>query len=621
MTQGQGRRSRDVLLEVDDLHISFDTPSGPVFAVNGVNLQLHRGEMLSILGESGCGKSATAKAIMGILPTPPGRIRKGSIRFAGRELTTLDQRERRALMGSEIAWVPQDPLSSLNPSFKIGWQLVEGIRAHAKVSRRAARDRAAELLDDVGLSNPREQLNKYPFQLSGGMRQRVLIAMAIATRPQILIADEPTTALDVTIQAEILHLLKRIRAGNDMAVLMITHDCALAAAVADNVAIMYAGRIIESGPTKEVFHRPAHPYTRGLMQSTPSLALGERLAPIPGTPPKLMDQPSGCSFAPRCGYRIGECLDVVPPDKDVSSSHRAACLRTAAVVGEPSLIDRFLMSGSAQLTASERRIGELVLTGRGLVKIFGEHRAVDGVDFDLRDGETLCIVGESGSGKSTLARLILGLERPTQGTVQYRGMTISDPATSLPRALRQEIQFVAQDPYSSLDPRMKVRRIISEGWRIHRGLLPKAEWNGEAKRLLERVGILGDDILDRYPHEFSGGQRQRIAIARALALRPSVLVLDEPISSLDVSVQAQVIRLLQDLQDEQGLAYIFIAHDLSVVEYLATNVLVMYHGKVMERGPGTRVFREPQNDYTARLASANPTWEVSGRAVIKAVPR
>jgi len=489
------------------------------------------------------------------------------------------------------------------------------------MGRAQARERAAQLLDSVGLPNPHEQLNKYPFELSGGMRQRVLIAMAIATEPQILIADEPTTALDVTIQAEVLALLKSIQIKNNMAVLMITHDCALAAAVADHVAIMYAGRVIEAGPTAEVFRRPAHPYTRGLMQSTPSLALGEKLAPIPGTPPKLMDAPSACSFAPRCSYSIERCLEVVPPQTGVSASHLAACLRTDAVTDEPSLIDRFL-TGSLAVGAKRGSVdGEPVLSGRGLVKTFGSMRAVDGIDFDLHDGETLCIVGESGSGKSTLARLILGLETPTEGSVSYRGKTISDPQTTMPRALRREIQFVAQDPYSSLDPRMKVGRLISEGWRIHRDVLPQSEWNAEATRLLERVGIKGEQILERYPHEFSGGQRQRIAIARALALRPSVMVLDEPISSLDVSVQAQVIRLLQDLQDQEGLCYIFIAHDLSVVEYLATNIIVMYRGKIMEQGPGGRVFRAPEHEYTVRLASANPTWEASGRAVIRAAAR
>ncbi|MDN3520452.1 dipeptide ABC transporter ATP-binding protein [Halomonas ramblicola] len=608
----------DVLLEVDDLHISFDTPTGPLYAVNGVSLKLRRGEMFSILGESGCGKSATAKSIMGILPMPPGRIRRGSIRFAGQELTELSHRERRAMMGADIAWVPQDPLSSLNPSFKIGWQVIEAIRTHKDVSRSAARERAAELLDAVGLQNPREQLDKYPFELSGGMRQRVLIAMAIATEPQLLIADEPTTALDVTIQAEILQVLKEIQIKNNMAVLMITHDCALAAAVADRVAVMYAGRVIESGPTAEIFHQPAHPYTRGLMQSTPSLAMDEKLEPVPGTPPKLMDPPSGCSFAPRCSYCIERCKEAVPPQAAVSPSHQAACIRTEAVIAEPSLIDRFLSAESLPASENEKVTGPPLMMGRGLVKTFDGFRAVDGIDFDLHEGETLCIVGESGSGKSTLARLILGLESPTEGTVEYRGKPIITPGTTMQRELRREIQFVAQDPYSSLDPRMKVGKIISEGWRIHRGLVPESEWDEEAERLLARVGIQGEQILDRYPHEFSGGQRQRIAIARALAVRPSIVVLDEPISSLDVSVQAQVIRLLQDLQDEHGLAYIFIAHDLSVVEYLAKNIIVMYQGKVMERGPGKRVFNEPEDPYTARLASANPKWEASGRAVIQA---
>lgn len=615
------------LLEVENLHISFDTPTGPLYAVNGVSLHLDRGEMLGVLGESGCGKSAMAKAIMGILQIPPGRIRAGSMHYAGRELTELPSVERRALMGKEIAWIPQDPLSSLNPTFRIGWQLMEAIRVHHEVSKKQARERCVELLASVGLPAPRNLLDRYPFELSGGMRQRVLIAMAIAPEPKILIADEPTTALDVTIQAEILLLLRKIQQDTQMGVLMITHDSALAGAVADRVAIMYAGQIVETGRTGEVFGAPSHPYTRGLMQSTPSLALDDDLIPIPGSPPKLMDAPSSCSFANRCSRRVERCNQEMPSLVPSGGTRLSACFEHVATAAEVGLIRRFLDAGVGRRQVDEVDTGPAILVGRGLVKVFGrrrrrsrrpadETRAVDGIDFDLHAGETLCVVGESGSGKSTLARLILGLEQPTAGTVDYRGSRVVGAGMTMPRTLRREIQFVAQDPYSSLNPRMQVGDIIAEGWRVHRGIVALRDREGAATTLLDRVGISGNDILRRYPHEFSGGQRQRIAIARALALEPSIVVLDEPISSLDVSVQAQVIRLLKDLQDERGMAYIFIAHDLSVVEYLAKTVIVMHHGKVVEQGPGRRIFVSPVDSYTRRLSGSNPRWQADGTAVI-----
>ena len=621
-------RRGDRLLEVKGLHVSFDTPSGPLYAVNGVDMEIRAGEMFGIIGESGCGKSATAKTVMGLLPMPPGRIRQGSVRFQGRELTTLGRDARRRMMGNEMAWIPQDPLSALNPAFRIGWQVVEAIRTHQKISKSDAWDRGVELLTQVELPRPRELMNRYPHELSGGMQQRALIAMAIAPRPKLLIADEPTTALDVTVQAEIMLLLKQIQSDNQMGVMMITHDCGLASAVVDRLAVMYAGRVVEAGTVEEVLTQPAHPYTRGLLQSSPSLAIETRLSPIPGAPPKLMDPPTACSFAPRCRFRIDRCDEELPPNFPISSGRSSACFEHERVIEEPSLIQQRLdyVAKVSQIGAS-RETREPIMSGRGVVKVFGsgrgrsrgeEVRAVDGIDFDLYAGDSLCIVGESGSGKSTLARIIMGLETPTAGTITYHGKTMVSPTQSLPRQRRKEIQFVAQDPYSNLDPRMTIAEIIGEGWRVHKNLMPRGDRNAAAVALLESVGIKGEDVLKRYPHEFSGGQRQRIAIARALALQPSVLVLDEPISSLDVSVQAQVIRLLQDLQEERELAYIFIAHDLSVVEYLAMGIIVMHRGKVVEHGRGNRVFHEPQHDYTQRLIRSNPEWQASGKAKIEA---
>lgn len=619
------------LLEVRDLRVTFDTPEGPLHAVNRVEFTVEEGEVLGLLGESGSGKSATAKSIMGILQTPPGRIVSGEILLRGRDLLKMPAKVRRALMGSQLGWIPQDPLSSLDPTFTIGYQISETLRRHSELTRTEARKEAVALLAAVDLPRPDRLMSAYPHELSGGMRQRVLIAIAIAPKPALLIADEPTTALDVTVQAEIMLLLKALQEERRTGVILITHDSALAGAVADRVAIMYAGAIVEAGPAQDVFRHPAHPYTAGLLRATPSLAVDRMLYTIPGSPPKLLEEPSSCSFADRCAVRQPICLNAVPEAMRVGEGRTSACFEALATVAQPSIIDLFLATQGAQRQSTAASEDAPILRGRDLTKVFAASRgrgrkspadtqgtvAVDAVDVELQTGETLCVVGESGSGKSTLARLLLGLLPPDSGTVEFRGEQVISPTQALARRLRREIQFVAQDPYSSLDRRMQVGRIVGEGWRANPGTVDRKDWPEAAAKVLASVGIDVPNAVRRLPHEFSGGQRQRIAIARALAMDPSVLVLDEPVSSLDVSVQAQVINLLKEIQAEKSLSYIFITHDLSIVEAFASSVIVMKQGKVVEQGTRDAVLFDPKHEYTRRLLDSSPRWEASGRSTIR----
>jgi peptide/nickel transport system ATP-binding protein len=527
------------LLEVQDLSVEFQTRYGTVRALRSVNWHVDRGETLAILGESGSGKSVSVAAVMGLIDTPPGFVTAGRILYRGKDLLAATPRERRDVNGRRIAMVFQDPLAALNPVYTVGWQVAEMLRAHGTPAA-DARARAVALLDRVGIPDPARRADDYPHQFSGGQRQRVMIAMAIALRPDVLIADEPTSALDVTIQAQILKLLKDLQAETGMGLVLISHDLAVVADVADRVVVMTGGEVVETGPVATVFEQPAHPYTRKL------------LAALPGREP----------FREPAAER--------PPLLDVRDLAKHYEIRRSAFSNRPG----------------------------GVVK------ALDGVTFTLAEGETLGIVGESGSGKSTLARTILGLERPTGGTVTFRGEPLARYDGPGGKALRRRIQAVFQDPTASLNPRMTVEQIVSEPWAVHPDVLPRPRWRQRVEELLAQVG-LDPSHPHPQPHQFSGGQRQRIAIARALALKPDLILCDEAVSALDVSVQAQVIELLKSLQRENGLSYLFIAHDLPVVRDFADRVLVMYRGRIVEQGPTRQIFTAPEHPYTRELLAAN----------------
>jgi peptide/nickel transport system ATP-binding protein len=530
------------LLEVDDLAVEFHTAHGTVHAVRGISYHLDGGETLAILGESGSGKSVSASAILDLIDSPPGFITRGRILYRGRDLLPLSPGQRRQVNGRKIAMIFQDPLAHLNPVYTVGWQVAETLRAHGAGAAEAGR-RAVDLLDRVGIPDARRRADDYPHQFSGGQRQRVMIAMALGLRPDILIADEPTTALDVTVQAQILGLLEELQAETGMGLLLITHDLGVVAEVADRVAVMQDGLIVETGPVRDVFHHARHPYTRKLM------------AAVPG----------------RGGW----------------SGAAAEAVAEAPLLRVEGLTKHYTVTKGVL----RRPTGEVV-------------RAVEDVSFTLRRGETLGIVGESGSGKSTLARTLLRLEEPTAGHAFFEGHDILTAGEAELFSLRRKIQVVFQDPTASLNPRMTVADLVSEPWAIHRGMVPRARWKEKVQELLDQVGLTRAHAR-RYPHQFSGGQRQRIAIARALALEPELIICDEAVSALDVSIQAQVIELLKRLRRELGLSYIFIAHDLPVVRDFADRVLVMYRGCVVEEGATARIFEAPEHPYTQALLAAS----------------
>jgi peptide/nickel transport system ATP-binding protein len=525
----------DHLLEVCNLSVDFHTAQGAVHAVRNVSWHLDRGESLAILGESGSGKSVSASAIMNLIDCPPGEITSGEVFFGGRDLLKLSDDERREINGKKIAMIFQDPLSHLNPVYTAGFQITEALTTHG-VDRRLAYDRALHLLRRVGIPEPELRINTYPHQFSGGQRQRLMIAMAVALKPDILIADEPTTALDVTVQAQILALLEELQEETGMGLLLITHDLGVVAEVADRVVVMNSGEIVEGGAATSVYHEPVHPYTKKLIAAVPGA--GEMAAPL------------------QTG--IKPILDV---DK--------------------------------------------------LSKHYGDFVALDQASFTVLPGETVAIVGESGSGKSTLAKTLLRLEDATAGAAYYQGRDLVTMSASDLFAIRREIQMVFQDPTQSLNPRMTVGELIAEAFVIHPEILPRAKWTARVRDLLHQVG-LDPAYIHRYPHQFSGGQRQRIAIARALALEPKLVICDEAVSALDVSIQAQVIALLNRVQDDLGLSYIFIAHDLPLVRDFAHRVVVMQAGRIVEQGPVREIFENPREAYTQALlaASLHPDPEV-----------
>lgn len=597
------------LLSVRDLNVSFGSGQAVVRAVDGVSLEVGAGERVAIVGESGSGKSVTARALLGLV-APGGRITEGSVQLEGRELRSLKKRAMAKVRGQEIGLVLQDPRGALDPLKTIGQQLRQPLKMHRGLKGRAADAEAIELLRRVRMSDPETRVNQYPHELSGGMCQRVVIASVIAAQPKLLIADEPTSALDASTAEGVLRLIRELATDYGMAVLFITHDLSMVAKFADRVLVMYMGRIAEEAAVDDLFQRPRHPYTRGLLDSIPGRAGRRPTDPIPGSVPDSATQLSGCAFHSRCKF-VQEICTVDVPALEPPRSNLA---RRSACHFQEELAPVLATTGEAPADSSpivESLLGDELLRVESLSKSFalragpfkksGSVRAVADVTFSIRAGEVLALVGESGSGKSTTARMILGLENPTSGKITFRGEDLGE-ASERSRELRRQLQVVFQNPDSSLDPRLRAGAVITQPLAINKIGTAK-ERRQRACELLEQVGMSATHV-DRYPHEFSGGQRQRIAIARALAVRPELIVCDEPVTALDVSVQAQILNLLQDIQHREALSYLFIAHDLSVVRQLADRVAVMYLGRIVELSDADAFFAGPEHPYSAALLSA-----------------
>ncbi len=603
------------VLEVRDLQTHFPTGAGTIRAVDGVSFTVGRGETLGIVGESGSGKSMTALSVMRLLETP-GRVVGGSVRFLGRDVLQMRPAEMRALRGNQIAMVFQDPMTSLNPVLRIARQLREAMVVHGRSPAEAGR-RSIALLRRMGFSTPERTLRGFPHQLSGGMRQRVVLAMGMSNEPALLLADEPTTALDVTIQAQILELMRELNAEFGTAIVLISHDLGVIAGLCSRVVVMYAGEVVEEGPTEQVLADPRHPYTWALMNAVPRLdsTLGSRrLSTIDGMPPSPLAQHGGCRFAPRCPFREAVC-DTHPTLTPMGPGRASRCW--VAARGE-----HFPAGIPATAGVPEQRVqpdAPPLLVATDLVKHFpvpgggwlGRKRvvhAVDGISLSIRRGEVLGVVGESGCGKSTLGRTLLRLYKPDSGTITYDGQAIATATQATIRPLRRRMQMVFQDPYGSLNPRMTIGETLAEPLAFH-ALARSENIASRVATLLDTVG-LSSTAAGRYPHEFSGGQRQRVAIARALAFEPEFIVADEPISALDVNIQAQIINLMVDLQERLGLTYLFIAHDLAVVRHISDRVLVLHLGKVAELGSAAELFADPLHPYTRYLISAVPVPDV-----------
>ena len=609
------------LLDIRDLHTDIEIRSGVVHALSGVDLHVNPGETLGIVGESGSGKTMTALSLMGLLPQG-GSVSSGQIILDGQDLTKLALKEKRKLRGTKVGMIFQDPLTSLNPTMKIGLQVCEPLRVHEKLSKKEALERAVEILKRVGMPRPEVVINNYPHQLSGGMRQRVMIAMALVCKPRILIADEPTTALDVTTQMQILDLIDELRDEYQMGVILITHDLGVVAGHTDRVAVMYAGRIVETAPTKTLFTEPKHRYTSSLMAALPerALAAGTKLFSIPGAPPSLTNLPVGCRFAARCLWATNECRAGYP-DLSGDDTHTFSCfhpvqegdespaalqakLDTQKNGDEAGAQQAPLVSSKVLLDVKEAS-REYESAGSGFFKRDkGVVSAVDRVSITVKKGETYGLVGESGCGKSTMGRLIAGLERPSGGAIELDGRDLATLKGRDAVTIHRDVQMMFQDSYAAMDPRMRIDQILAEPMSIQK--------TGNARQIAERIMEiieqvgLTEEILDRYPHEFSGGQLQRIGFARSLTLAPDLIVADEPVSALDVSVQAQVLNLMKDLQAELGLSYLFISHDLAVVQYMADRIGVMYLGRIVEERPAKEVVENPKHPYTKALIDSIP---------------
>jgi peptide/nickel transport system ATP-binding protein len=639
-TSGPVAPSEDVVLSVKDLRTYIRLRRGEVKAVDGVSFDVRRGETLGVVGESGCGKTMTGMSIMRLLPNG-GYIAGGSIQLGDVDLVTARPDVVRSVRANRIGMVFQDPMTSLNPTMTIGRQIGESVRLHKGASKKVAAERAAEVLDLVGMPKPRERLDDFPHQLSGGLRQRVMIAMALACEPEVLIADEPTTALDVTIQAQILTLLDRLRAELGMAMILITHDMGVIAGRADRVMVMYAGKVIETATTGELFSNMHHPYTEALMASIPQLGQDttQRLYSIPGLPPDLSKEQHACRFSPRCLFATDQCRTEEPLLGGGDPAHPFACFHPRSstaddLTGADGLVTVALTSASNRKVAEESAAlvaGSVVLEGMNdahsasrddllvlhevskefgvtsgavLRRSSGSVKAVTEVNLSVRRGETLGLVGESGCGKTTLGRMAVALEAPTAGSISFDGTDLTSLRGGALRHFRRNLQMMFQDPYASLDPRMRVGDIIREPLSVqHEGR--GKEQVSKVRELLAEVG-LPSNAVDRYPHEFSGGQRQRVGLARALALRPQLIVADEPVSALDVSIRSQILNLMKSLQASHDLTYVFISHDLSVVRYLADRIGVMYLGRLVELGSGDDIYHRAAHPYTAGLLATVP---------------
>ncbi|WP_282568607.1 ABC transporter ATP-binding protein [Bosea sp. 124] len=599
------------LLSVEGLRVDFHTSRGVVRAVDGVSWTVYPGETMAIVGESGCGKSVSALAVMGLLARPAGRISDGRIMFGGRDLTQLPSSQMRELRGRDIAMIFQEPMTSLNPVLSIGLQLAEPLRIHLGMSKEAARARAIELLGLVGIADAERRLDQYPHQFSGGMRQRVMIAIALTCNPKLIIADEPTTALDVTIQAQVLELMKELSQRLGIALVIITHNLGIVARYADRLTVMYAGRVVEEGTAAQLFALPRHPYTLGLLRSVPRLdrPRSGSLDTIEGLPPNLLDPPPGCRFAARCLLRDDIC-ETDPPLYELPEGRRSACHRHAKLEQKLAALPTRPLLEEIRIPAGEAPL----LSVRSLRKDFhvpighgrnGLVRAVDDVSFDIPRGTTLGVVGESGCGKTTVGRMILRLTPPTSGEAIFEGADIAAASEDQMRKLRLRMQVVFQDPFSSLNPRMSIGDTLNEPQLVYRKVRNRREADEHSAELLRRVGLV-PEMASRYPHQLSGGQRQRVGIARALAMQPSFIVCDEPVSALDVSVQAQIMNLLTDLQHSLGMTFLFIAHDLAVVRHISQRIVVMYLGRVVEMADCDDLYREPLHPYTEALLDAAP---------------
>ena len=597
------------LLNVEGLSASFAGRHTNIRIIDNVSFEVKPRRVLGIVGESGSGKSVTVRSVLGML-RHPGRIDTGKVMFNGRDLVGLPETEMRKIRGKDIAMVFQDPQAALNPVMTVGEQIAEALVVHG-AGRAAARERALELLRQVGIPDVEHNFDQYPHQFSGGMRQRVVIAIALANKPSLLIADEPTTALDVTIQAQILRLLCELKDELGLSIIMITHDMGVVAELCDDLVVMYGGRVVERGTVANVFSAPRHPYTAALLHSVPRIDsdTGSQLRAIPGSPPTPARLPSGCAFHPRCHFAVDRCRTDVPKLEALAPGHSAACWVSAAT-GIPVVPEEEGLALKTRRTLSAEpvlRIDDLRTdVNRGSGSFFSKAKpifAVDGVSLEIRPGETLGLVGESGCGKSTLSRTIVGINPIAAGKITVAGRDVSAMDQEDRDTITRTIQYVFQDPFASLNPRRSIAQSLGEA-------LGVAGVHGEKARqrsveLLLRVG-LNEDFLERYPYELSGGQRQRVGIARALATEPKLLICDEPVSALDVSIQAQIINLLEELRDELGLGYLFIAHDLSVVRHISDNVAVMYLGKIVELGTAEQVYGSPQHPYTAALISSTP---------------
>ncbi|MEE9613882.1 MAG: ABC transporter ATP-binding protein [Thermodesulfobacteriota bacterium] len=612
------------VLELRNLKTHFNTPEGVGRAVDGISLSIGKGETFALVGESGCGKSVTALSVIQLVPSPAGYIAGGEILLDGEDVLNLSEPEKRKIRGNKVSMIFQEPMTSLNPVFTIGNQIIESITLHQNLKGDEAKAVAIEMLDKVGLPSPESLYDEYPHRLSGGQRQRVMIAIALACKPDLLIADEPTTALDVTIQEEILGLMRELRTDLGTAVLLITHNLALVYENADRVGVMYAGKIVESAPVKTLFRNPMHPYTLKLLRSIPGIEKrGSALDTIPGNVPPATAFPDGCRFSGRCQKEMQGCAGMEPVLTEREGGHSVAChlydkgfMEGEETLSKPVAREVAQPATPLQTPPAER---ETLLEVKGLKtyypvkkgilkKTVGYVKAVDGIELTIRKGSTLALVGESGCGKTTAGKSIIQLIRPTEGEILFKGKDLTGMNERELKPMRSLTQIIFQDPYSSLNPRMMVGEIIEEGLRSLKPEMDKRAREEKGAETLERVGLT-PKMRHRYPHEFSGGQRQRVGIARVLAVDPEFIVCDEATSALDVSVQAQILNLLKSLQRDFGLSFLFITHDLGVVEYIADEVAVMYDGRIVERGTVEEIFSAPRDPYTKKLLAAVPRIE------------